>query len=763
MTTAKPQQANDKSDAADDLIAELAKLMAQDAQEKQSPAERQESAAQPAQNVEPADNTFAFRLPGDAPAEKPSASPGPRFDFTETGKQPEGSAPQAPVTPLYTGPAEPTAEPNADAGTPAVSEPEPVKSRADEHDAIAQLIEADLSAEPQPEARAEQVQSPEPAANVSAPEPTVDDSRRTDAFKVAPVFGLAGPASRIDAAPSRTEPSLEAPRSVAPQTSVAPRTQEPRAPEARPPENADPIDAIETLIGSAVRARIDRPQQGESSATAAPANPAPSPSLRSLATPVLPSQRPQREPAAQAAASPTLSAEDTILAAAAATGANVGWVDHEETAGYAAEDDLPRKAPRRALNLRAFAGPAVAIVALIAAGVGLYTVLGFGGNDGPPPVLTADAAPIKQVPEAQPAADAEPESVVFNEIAGNETPAEDEQIVSRDQSQVAAISGTPPQDATQEGLVNRKVRTVTVRPDGTIVGGEDALAGVAMLPVDRPNVPEVPGAAPADGIAPLPATVPATAAPATTGGAPAIPANGTEPVETAALTPADAPVPNAAGEETSATQAPAAEATTATVPPEAILVPGQPAAVVDAEGNEIAGRTAPVPMAPITRPSAPTGAPTAVATSPVNALVEPASQTPAAAAATQTAAAQPTGQAAPAAQASDRPSTLAELINNWSNNNRQAAPAAAPAQPASTAPAYVQLSSQRTEEAARQTASTLQNRFGSLFGGTPLEVQRVDLGDRGVYYRVRLPTQSLDNATQICNSVKANGGDCFTL
>jgi hypothetical protein len=75
----------------------------------------------------------------------------------------------------------------------------------------------------------------------------------------------------------------------------------------------------------------------------------------------------------------------------------------------------------------------------------------------------------------------------------------------------------------------------------------------------------------------------------------------------------------------------------------------------------------------------------------------------------------------------------------------------------------VQLSSQRTEEAAQQTAVNLQNRYGSLFGGAPLEVQRVDLGDRGVYYRVRVPAQSLDNATQICNSVKANGGDCFTL
>src|SRR5690606_25957348 len=55
-------------------------------------------------------------------------------------------------------------------------------------------------------------------------------------------------------------------------------------------------------------------------------------------------------------------------------------------------------------------------------------------------------------------------------------------------------------DVAENGLANRKVRTVTVRPDGTIVSGDDAIAGNEALPVDRPNVPEIPGAeiAPSD-------------------------------------------------------------------------------------------------------------------------------------------------------------------------------------------------------------------------------------------------------------------------
>ena len=83
--------------------------------------------------------------------------------------------------------------------------------------------------------------------------------------------------------------------------------------------------------------------------------------------------------------------------------------------------------------------------------------------------------------------------------------------------------------------------------------------------------------------------------------------------------------------------------------------------------------------------------------------------------------------------------------------------------PLSNAPAYAQLASQRSEEAARQSALELANRFGPLFKGANLEVQRVDLGQRGIYYRVRVPANSAADAAQLCTNVKAAGGDCITL
>lgn len=76
---------------------------------------------------------------------------------------------------------------------------------------------------------------------------------------------------------------------------------------------------------------------------------------------------------------------------------------------------------------------------------------------------------------------------------------------------------------------------------------------------------------------------------------------------------------------------------------------------------------------------------------------------------------------------------------------------------------YVQLASQQTEEAARKLAEEIASRFGPLFAGADLEVQRVDLGQRGVFYRVRVSAPSPAAANVLCDRVKSAGGDCFVL
>jgi hypothetical protein len=271
----------------------------------------------------------------------------------------------------------------------------------------------------------------------------------------------------------------------------------------------------------------------------------------------------------------------------------------------------------------------------------------------------------------------------MDEIAGVATD-EGEQLVSRDQSTDEPVTAPNATD-TEAGLANRKVRTVTVRPDGTIVTSDDAVAGTTQLPVDRPNVPEMPAA--------------------TLNGSDLL--QGTPGTETT-TDPIGAMV---AASDPSATAPTAVPASTAVIDPN--LVAPTPAPRI------------------VNRDAAAARQATAQPTSPVNAVVDNAGQT----------------------------------VDLLGNSQQAAAPQAAPSQisGAVDAPAYVQLSSQRSEAEAQAAAQNIINRYGALFGGQQLEIRRVDLGAKGIYYRVRLPANSLQDASQLCNSVKANGGDCFAV
>ncbi len=72
------------------------------------------------------------------------------------------------------------------------------------------------------------------------------------------------------------------------------------------------------------------------------------------------------------------------------------------------------------------------------------------------------------------------------------------------------------------------------------------------------------------------------------------------------------------------------------------------------------------------------------------------------------------------------------------------------------------MASRRSQAAADQSAASLQTSYASVFGSRKLEVQRIDLGDRGVFYRVVLPATSLNDAAAVCSAIKNAGGDCFT-
>ena len=72
----------------------------------------------------------------------------------------------------------------------------------------------------------------------------------------------------------------------------------------------------------------------------------------------------------------------------------------------------------------------------------------------------------------------------------------------------------------------------------------------------------------------------------------------------------------------------------------------------------------------------------------------------------------------------------------------------------------VQVSSQRSEDAARATFSDLQKRYPSILGGYDADIQRADLGDRGIYFRVRVGPFASANAQSLCGALKDAGGAC---
>lgn len=76
----------------------------------------------------------------------------------------------------------------------------------------------------------------------------------------------------------------------------------------------------------------------------------------------------------------------------------------------------------------------------------------------------------------------------------------------------------------------------------------------------------------------------------------------------------------------------------------------------------------------------------------------------------------------------------------------------------------VQLSALRSEAAAQSAWTTIQSSAPDLFIGANLDIQRADLGAKGVFYRLRIGAFA-DRATAkgFCADVKAAGRDCMVV
>ena len=85
-----------------------------------------------------------------------------------------------------------------------------------------------------------------------------------------------------------------------------------------------------------------------------------------------------------------------------------------------------------------------------------------------------------------------------------------------------------------------------------------------------------------------------------------------------------------------------------------------------------------------------------------------------------------------------------------------------PAAAASSAGGYVvQLAAFRDEPSARDAFKKLQSKFPDLLGSRSIDIQRADLGDKGIYYRLRAGYMDKAAADGLCASLDARGQGCL--
>ncbi len=141
--------------------------------------------------------------------------------------------------------------------------------------------------------------------------------------------------------------------------------------------------------------------------------------------------------------------------------------------------------------------------------------------------------------------------------------------------------------------------------------------------------------------------------------------------------------------------------------------------------NEVAKTPTPLQAA---TPAAVTGAPATVpaATSPPSAAATPPETTP----------------------ATETGPSIASLIENMSGP---------------TGGWRVQVASVKNEDAAKSTWARLQSAHGDVMANLRMQAVRVDLGDRGVWYRVQAGPLDEKQAQSVCSTMKSRKADCVTV
>jgi hypothetical protein len=146
--------------------------------------------------------------------------------------------------------------------------------------------------------------------------------------------------------------------------------------------------------------------------------------------------------------------------------------------------------------------------------------------------------------------------------------------------------------------------------------------------------------------------------------------------------------------------------------------------------QEATAAKTPTPMQPTAPGAGPTPAPGQAATTPA-ATVQPASAT-----------------AATTLVPTEAGPSIASLIENMSGP---------------TGGWRVQIASVKSEDVAKSTWARLQSAHGDVLANLRMQAARVDLGDKGVWYRVQAGPLDEKQAQSVCNTLKGRRADCVTV
>ena len=590
---------------------------------------------------------------------------------------------------------------------------------------LARLIEESRGAAPsaQPkQAQPQQPQQPQQPAAPRAPAPQqparpaapsygddialgLEESLRgMDFSSDADPFAQPGDMSSDMAAPA-PQPKQAAPAQQPPR---APAQQIP-APQPAAPEADDPFASLESALSRVVAdAPAAAPRQTSHGLTAAPGH----------------------NPYAAHTSAPQYDAYDSVPepgiqydeGAPEFADAEEGASPYDET-GYEYEEN-----PRSSRGMYVVGALIGLVVVGGAAAYGFKSLMG-GGEDNVP-LVTASDVPAKTIPEPSAQQPAQQGKLVYDRIGGNGDDTANSQIMPREEQvaigtdgrsvRVISGDGAPPAPTTgSEGEDSRRVRTLTVRPDGQI-----------ETPPPAPPAPSVAQQQPAPQTAPTQAPEPVPSQVATNTGGNQRPPNQLDVVRQNAQREAQSqgvplpltrPAPSAAGNQQS--QTPVAVAPIQ-IPqaPIAVQPQRQPNTVrIPQRGSDDAAAIVTAPA----RRQAP-------------APVQQQANIPVAVAPSQSAPQQQTQVASVPRQQAPR----------------QAAPI--------TSGYVVQVASSRSEADAQSALSRVQGQAGGALSGYQPQVQRADLGTRGIFYRAAFgPMQSMSEATSVCNKLKSSGVDCF--